>query len=125
MPQPAIAADLHQSLDVHRDLLAEIALDAADLFDHPADLAHIVFGEILHPDVGTHARGAEDVVRSLPADAVDVGESDLDTLGARQIDACDTSHTLSLPLLVLGVRADHPHHPAAADDLALVANPFH
>jgi hypothetical protein len=29
---------------------------------------------------------------------------------------------LSLTLLVFLIRADHPHHPAAADDLALVAN---
>jgi hypothetical protein len=31
---------------------------------------------------------------------------------------------LPLPLLVFLVRADHPHHATAADDLALVANPF-
>ena len=31
---------------------------------------------------------------------------------------------LSLPLLVLLVRADHPDHPTAADDLALVADLF-
>ncbi len=29
---------------------------------------------------------------------------------------------LSLTLLVLGVFADHAHHPTAVDDLALVAN---
>jgi hypothetical protein len=46
VPQAAEAADFHQPLDVHRDLLAEIALDAALLLDHPADLAHIVFGQI-------------------------------------------------------------------------------
>ena len=32
--------------------------------------------------------------------------------------------TSSLPLFVLLIRADHPHHPAAADDLALVTNPL-
>jgi hypothetical protein len=31
---------------------------------------------------------------------------------------------LTLTLFVLLIRADHPHHAAAADDLALVANPF-
>src|SRR2546426_5835627 len=31
---------------------------------------------------------------------------------------------LSLPLFMFRIRADHPHHAAAADDLALVANPF-
>jgi hypothetical protein len=30
--------------------------------------------------------------------------------------------SLSLPLLVLLIRADHADHAAAADDLALVAN---
>jgi len=29
-----------------------------------------------------------------------------------------------LPLFVLLIRADHPHHAAAPDDLALVANPL-
>src|SRR5579862_6921285 len=31
---------------------------------------------------------------------------------------------LSLPLLVLLIGTDHPHHAVAADDLALVTNPF-
>src|SRR3954449_4268029 len=39
VPQPAVAADLHQPLDVHRDLLAEIALDTTLVLDHLADLA--------------------------------------------------------------------------------------
>src|SRR5581483_2539695 len=47
----AVAADFHQPLDVHRDLLAEVALDAALLLDHPADLPHVVLGEILHPNI--------------------------------------------------------------------------
>jgi hypothetical protein len=31
---------------------------------------------------------------------------------------------LALTLLVLLIGTDHPHHAAAANDLALVANPF-
>src|SRR3954469_2932432 len=122
MPQAAIAADFHQPLDVHRDLLAEVAFDATHFLDHAADLADIVFRQVLDPDVRADAGGAENVVRSLAADSVNVGEADLDALRARQIDACNACHLLSLPLLVLGVRADYPHHPAAADDLALVAD---
>jgi hypothetical protein len=30
----------------------------------------------------------------------------------------------SLPLLVLGVRADHPHDALAADDLAILTDPL-
>jgi len=29
---------------------------------------------------------------------------------------------LALPLFVLGILADHPHHTLAVDDLAFVAN---
>src|SRR6185295_10823769 len=94
MPRPPIAADLDEALDVHRDLLPEIALDAALLFDDVADLAHVLFGEVLHPDVRADAGTREDVVRPLPADAVDVGQPDFYPLGSRKIDACDTSHSL-------------------------------
>src|SRR6185503_15164351 len=109
-------------LDVHRDLLAEIAFHAAHLFEHPADLPDVVLGEILHTDVRADAGCPEDVVRSLPADAVDIGKANLDPLGSRKIDACNSRHLLSLPLLVLRVRADHAHHALAAHDFALVAN---
>src|SRR5262245_19156087 len=33
------------------------------------------------------------------------------------------SRSAALPLLVPRIRADHPHHPATADDLALLAHP--
>src|SRR5712691_2433506 len=71
VPQAAVAADLHQPLDVHRDLLAEIPLDAALFFQDAADLPDVLLGEILHADVRADARRAEHVVGPLPADAVD------------------------------------------------------
>src|SRR5688572_30749167 len=92
MSQAAIAADLHQPLDVHRDLLPEIAFDAAYLFEHPADLADVVFREVLHADVRADARRDQHVVRPLPPDAVDIGEADLDPLRARKIDTCNSRH---------------------------------
>ena len=124
MPETAVAADFHQPLDVHRDLLAKIALDPTHFFDHAADLPDVVLGEILDADVRADARLSQDVAGPLASDAVDIGESKLDPLGARKIDAGNTSHVLSLPLLVLRVRADDAHHPTAADHLALVTNPF-
>src|SRR5262249_34461258 len=70
MTQAAVAADFHQALDVERDLLAEVALDAAHFLDDPADLPDVVLGEVLHADVTTDTGGAEDVVRALPPDPV-------------------------------------------------------
>src|SRR5258708_30175542 len=80
MPHAAIAADFHQPLDVHRDLLAEIAFDAALLFNHPADLSHIVFGQILDADVGVDPSLLENAVRAHAPDPIDVGEPDFDAL---------------------------------------------
>src|ERR671920_652171 len=85
----------------------------------------VVFGQILDADVAAHTSRAQNVIRALAADAVDVGQPDLDALGARQIHACDTCHGvsfLSLPLLVLLVRADDPDNASAADHFALVAH---
>src|SRR6187402_2201449 len=97
MAQAAIAADFHQALDVERDLLAEVALDAAHFLDDPADVPDVVLGQVLDTDVGTDAGGRQNVVRALPPDAVNIGQSDFDALGARQIYTCDTCHTLPIP----------------------------
>src|SRR6476661_1261638 len=72
----AIAADFHQPLDVHRDLLAEIAFDAALLLDDAADLPHVVLGEVLHADIAADPGFLENQVRAHAPDAEDVGETD-------------------------------------------------
>src|SRR4029434_6964459 len=87
-----VAADFHQPLDVHGDLLAKIALDASLLLDHAADLPDVVLGQILDPDVRADACVLQDAVRSHAADAIDVGKPDLDALGTRKIDASDSCH---------------------------------
>src|SRR6185503_13335153 len=69
--QPAVAADLHEPLDVHGDLLAEIAFHPAHFLEHAADLPHVVLGQILDADVRADAGRSQDVVRPLAADAVD------------------------------------------------------
>src|SRR5262245_47060522 len=125
MPHPPPAPDFHQALDVHRDLLAEITFHSSLFLDHPADLPDVFLGQILDTDVRTDAGLGQDVVRALPPDAVDVGQPDLDPLGAGKVNACYTSHfnsPLSLTLLVFLVRADHPDDAASADNLALVAH---
>src|SRR5262245_5890680 len=127
MAHAAEAPDFHQPLDVHRDFLAQVAFDAALLLDDPADLAHVVFGQILDAYVGADPGVLQDPVRADAADAVDVGQTDLHALGAGQINSSDARHKSSLPLppLVLLIRTNDPHDAAAPHDLAFVANPFH
>jgi hypothetical protein len=62
----------------------------------------------------------------VATEAEDVGEGDLDALVAREVNACDASHSflLTLTLLVASVAADDPDDTLALDDLALGADWF-
>src|SRR5690606_5490781 len=128
MPRSPVTANLDEPLDVERDLLAKVTLDTALLLEHPRDVADVVFRQVLHPDVATDTGSRQHVVGALAADPVDVGQADLHPLGARKVYSCDSCHCsipqLSLSLLVLLVRADHPHDPLATHDLALAADPL-
>src|SRR6516162_1481027 len=89
-----VAADFHEPLDVHRDLFAQIPLDAALLIDDAADLAHVVLRQILDPHIGTDARLLQDAVRAYAPDPEDVGQPDFHALRAGKINACYTRHAV-------------------------------
>ena len=56
------------------------------------DAADFVVGEIANASVEVDVAGFTDLLRSRAADAEDVGEGDLDSLFARDVDAGDTCH---------------------------------
>src|SRR4051812_34950841 len=115
VPQAAEAADFHQPLDVHGNLLAEIALNAALLLDHLADVPDVVFGQILDADVGADPGRLQDRVRAEPSDAIDVGETNLDALGPREINACNSRHSLiPAAACVSGSNKSHARRRGAA-----------
>jgi hypothetical protein len=60
----------------------------------------------------------------MTTETIDIGECDLDALVTREVDASNTSHDLSLPLLVLGLGADHANDALTLDHLALRADRF-
>src|SRR5436305_8630312 len=64
----AIAAEVHQPLDAHRDFTAQVALDR-ELADLLAQPVHLRIGEILDLAGGLHARGRADGLRARTADA--------------------------------------------------------
>jgi hypothetical protein len=128
--QAAVAAEIHEPLDVHRDLAPQVALDLDVLLDGLADPPDLVVRQVLRAGLDLDVRLVADGLRGRLPDAVDVLEGDLDPLLTGKVDACDASHSmilrargLALALLVTGVRrADDPHGSLALDDLALVAN---
>ena len=51
MPQSAIAADVHQTLDVHLNALAQVAFDLALRFENRPDAAQLVLAQIFDASV--------------------------------------------------------------------------
>ena len=82
MADPAIGSDVHQPLDVHRHFGAQGALDAEIPLDGLAQLVDVGIVEITNALRGIDSGLLEDVLCSLPADAEDVGQADLDLLVA-------------------------------------------
>ena len=77
MPEAAEAADFHQPLDVHGNLLAEIAFHAALFLDHPADLPDVVLGQVLDADVGADPSILKDAGVSRDIRVKDLSEDDV------------------------------------------------
>src|SRR5215475_3952571 len=90
MPQPAIAAEILQPLDVELDLAPQIALDDVVAVDHLADLQHFLVGELRHPPLRRDVHLVHDLLGLLAPDAMDVLQRDHHALVGRNVDTSDT-----------------------------------
>src|SRR3954447_11693384 len=90
--QAAVAADLHQALDVLRALAAQVALDREVVVDQVAELGDLVVREIADVGVRPDPGLLEQVVGGRAADPVDVRQTDLDTLVQGDVDPGDSCH---------------------------------
>src|SRR5437763_12617474 len=94
-----VAANFDQPLDVHRDIFAQVAFDAAFVLDRLTDVVHFLFGEVLNLLVGIHVSCRQDARGAWISDAIDVSQRDVHMLVAWKINACNTCHkTSSAPL---------------------------
>jgi hypothetical protein len=118
VPKPAVAAEVHQALDVHLNFAAKVAFDL-DLvaLEHVADRFDLGVGELFdllgRIDAGLLANDLG--VRF--ADSVDVRKRERDVLSAGKVDSCDACH-LGAPSLVAacggGFRRSRGQHPCGA-----------
>src|SRR5579863_6356203 len=93
MAESAIGADFDESLDVHRNFLAQIALDQALLLDDRANAVDLFFAEVLDLLHRLDLRFVENASRARMADPVNIGQRDVDVLLAGKIHACNTCHS--------------------------------
>ena len=92
MAHAAVAADLHQALDVQAHVAAQVALHLQVVLDVFTDLVDVLLREILHAGVRVDAGGGQDLLRGLQADAENIRQSDFDPLLTRQVNARNTCH---------------------------------
>src|SRR5579875_1261415 len=92
MAQTAVGADLLQALDRLRALAAQVTLDDERAVDQVAELDDLLLGEVAHLAIGLDPDLREQLVRGRAADAVDVGEADLDPLVEGDVDPGDSRH---------------------------------
>src|SRR6478735_8125824 len=97
-----VAADLDLAADVRLDLTSEVTLDLEVGFDLVAKLDQLLVTERVDASVRVHAGGSEQLLGAGTADAVDVGESDLDALVARKVDTNEACHVV-VPVLFLAL----------------------
>src|SRR6185437_15759457 len=91
----AIAAQIHQPLDVHRHFAAKVAFDVIVAVDDFANLDHFGFGQIADPAFGRDAELVDDLARGVRADSMNVAKPDFDPFLGRNIDAGDACQDVS------------------------------
>jgi hypothetical protein len=145
MAYPTIAADLLQALNVHSHSASQVTFNLIVPVDELPQLSHFSLVEIPDPRVRVYFYLAQDLIASGTSDPVNVGQTDLDPLVARQVNPCDSWHikylltvpisvcltvvsrlfSASLSLFVLRILTDYVYHPLAPDNLALGTAPLH
>src|SRR4051794_37491646 len=89
-----VCTEIHQPLDVHRDLTAEVAFDLEIALENFTDATRLVVAEVLRANALVPLRLGADRLGGGRADAVDVLERDDNPLLAGKINAGDACHVM-------------------------------
>src|SRR5271166_5732257 len=95
--EASIGPEVHQALDVDRDLAAKIAFHHIVAIDGLADLHHIGVAQLGDAALGRDIHLLANLLGLLRPDPVNVLERDDDALVGWNIDACYASHSLNSP----------------------------
>src|SRR3954465_11690418 len=87
MAEPAVAAEVHEPLDVHRHFAAQVAFDLVVAVDGLTDLQHFRVGQLVDAALGRDADLVDDLLGELLANAVNVLKRNDDALVGRNVDA--------------------------------------
>ena len=86
MANATVRTDFDESLDVQSGFPTKITFDLKVVVNVVTKLGNILLGKIFYASIGVDAGSFDDIVCSLSADAMDIGESDFNSLVSRQVD---------------------------------------
>jgi hypothetical protein len=98
--QAAVAAEVHQALDVHVDFAAQVTF-SGELGDFATQLLDLLVREILDFRRRVDPGGRPDVLRGSATATLDVGQRDNSVFVIRNVDACNTGHSEKLQLTAI------------------------
>jgi hypothetical protein len=127
----AVAAQVHQTLDVHGQFATQIAFNNEGAYS-VTQLFELAVVQILDLFIGRYARRVTDFLCAWAAYTVDGRETNNRVLMIWDVNPCNTCHSLSsinnvkltLTLLVTRFHADYADDTFALDDLAVAADPL-
>ena len=93
MPNTSVATEVHQALDVHRRLTAQVTFDH-EIRDDITNTGYFGFRQVLNRRFGCNAGGLTNLLRTGVADPIDRGQSNNDVLVNRNVYTCYTSHNI-------------------------------
>jgi hypothetical protein len=128
MADAAITFDTLEALEIHAQFAAQIAFDdVLAVLNGVNNLGQLLFVQILGANGGVNAGLGKYDFGIGRANAIDVTQSDIDSLSARYFNTNDSCHKceLTLSLFVARVRANDTNHALAFDDLAVFAKLFY
>jgi hypothetical protein len=98
--QAAIAAEIHQPLDVHRHFAAQIAFDEIVAVDRFANVDDLGVRQLGPATVERDADFFANILCVFRADSMDIAQRDFNALLRGNIDASDTRHEIILSKLL-------------------------
>src|SRR5262249_22856616 len=106
MTKSPICADVHQTLDVHLNALAQISLNLTLRFQYSANPTQIVFTEIFYPRIDVDVSLFENRSRTRSTNSINVSKTDLCAFIGRKFYTCDTSHFRETPISASAYASD-------------------
>src|SRR3989338_440716 len=97
MAQTAVAAQVHQALDFHVDFATQVTF-SGELRDFATQQFNLLVAQIFNLYRGIYTSDRTDFLRAGPTDTKDVGQRDNSMLVIRNVNACNTGHSVGLHL---------------------------